>query len=189
MQKVSSWLERWSKGWVVLIGLAIFSAFLGLILPQQAQKAQQYSAGIGSPDSSLLYSADDLYRFAEAYGAEGRAEYIAARFSFDLIWPLAYTLFLATAISWLGQRSFQPNSRWRWLNLVPVIGLVLDYAENCGAALVIGRYPERTPIVDWLTPWLSASKWLFVNGSFVVLVGVGLRYIWRRFVKKTPQLG
>jgi len=67
-----------------------------------------------------------------------------------------------------------------------VIGLVLDYAENCGAALVMGRYPERTPIIDWLTPWLSASKWLFVNGSFVVLVGVGLLYIWRRVTKKTP---
>ncbi|MFD3162790.1 hypothetical protein [Herpetosiphon sp. NSE202] len=183
MRRFSRWLERQSKGWLVLVGLAIFAGFLGFVLPQQAQKSQQYSADVGSPDSSLFYSADDLYRFAEAYGPEGRAEYVAARFSFDLIWPLAYTLFLATAISWLGQRAFADGSNWRLLNLVPVIGLGLDYAENCGAALVMGRYPERTPIIDWLTPWLSASKWLFVNGSFVVLVAVGLVYLWQRIKK------
>ncbi len=187
MRAVSQWLERQGKGWLVVVGLAIFIGFLGFVLPQQAEKAQQYSAGIGSPDSSLFYSAADLYRFAEAYGTEGRAQYVAARFSFDLIWPLAYTLFLATAISWLGQRTFATGSRWRLLNLVPIIGLGLDYAENCGAALVMGRYPQRTAIIDWLTPWSSLSKWLFVNGSFVVLVAVGLGYIWRRITKKTPQ--
>ncbi len=181
-RQVSGWLYRVSKGWVALAGLLLFAAFIGFVLPAQATQAESYTQGMDSPDGSFLYSADDLYRMAEAYGKEGRSAYIRARFTFDLVWPLVYLLFLATAISWVYAAAFAPGSIWRLLNLFPVLGAVFDYLENVGAVLVMARYPDSTPVVDVATPLFTAIKWFFVNGSFgVLLLGTGVA-IWRWIV-------
>lgn len=180
---LSNGLYRVSNGWLALLGLLIFAFFIAVILPAEAERAAATSGGAGSPDSSFFYSAEDLYGFADAYGPEGRAEYIRARFSFDVIWPLAYGFFFVMAISWTFGYAFDAGSRWRWGNLVPVLGVLFDFLENVSASLVMWRYPLRTPVVAELTPVFSLIKWTFVNGSFVVvLFGVaaaGWRW-WRR---------
>ncbi len=178
--RLSQKLIHFSTGWVVLISTLIFLVFLLFVLP--AQSAQTDHAA--SPDTSFFYTADDLYQMAEAYGENGRAAYIRARYSFDVIWPLAYTLFLITATGWLAGKIFQPGSNWRMLTLVPLLGLLLDYLENISAVLVMARYPTRTPIVALLTPVFTLLKWLLVYASFaipvVLLVLLGMRAVRKR---------
>ena len=65
----------------------------------QAADTEIYAEEVGTPDLSLYYSPNELYRMADAYGVSGRAEYIRVRFTFDLIWPLIYTFTLVTVIS------------------------------------------------------------------------------------------
>ena len=174
-KRISDWLHRISTAWVALAALVVFVAFSAVVLPRQAAAAERYSGEAGSPDTSFFYLAGDLYRMAEAYGEQGRAAYVRSRFTFDLIFPVVYTLFLSTAISWLYRRAFAPGSPWRWANLAPVLGAVFDYLENASASLVIARYPARTPVVDALAPVFTFTKWIFVGGSFVLLVlGVGV---------------
>ena len=110
---------------------------------------------------------------AEAYGEQGRSAYILARFTFDVIWPIVYTLFLATSISWLFVRGFPQESRWRLANLAPVLGMFFDYLENLSTSWVMFSYPLTSPVVAWLAPFFTATKWIFVNGSFVLLI-IGL---------------
>ena len=105
-KRISDWLRRISTGWVALAALLIFLLFSALVLPQQATKAEKETGSPDSPDMSFFYSPSDLYEMAEAYGEQGRKAYVEARFTFDLIWPLVYTLFLATAISWVFGRAF-----------------------------------------------------------------------------------
>lgn len=164
----SLWLERSARGRIVLLALAVFLLFTALVLPAQAAAASRTAAGAGSPDMSFSYSSRDLYRMAEAYGAQGRAAYIRARFTFDLLWPLVYTFFLASAISWL-LRGVQP-AQLRLLNLLPVLGAFFDYLENLSTSLVMLRYPQPTPILDHLAPLFTLVKWILVYGSFVVLL-------------------
>ena len=104
LRDLSEWLERISSRWVVLIALVIFLLFTALVLPRQASSAASTAGDAGSPDMSFFYSPRDLYGMAEAYGSQGRVDYVRARFTFDLIWPLVYTFFLATAISWVNRR-------------------------------------------------------------------------------------
>lgn len=175
IRQISDFFYRFSSGWMALLGLLVFALFLGFVLPGQAAQAESYTQGAESPDGSFFYSTAALYEMAEAYGEAGRAAYIRARFTFDLVWPLAYLLFFATSISWVYGRAFAPGSRWRLLNLFPLAGVLFDYLENIGAALVMARYPAPTPGVDVLTPFFTAVKWIFVNGSFgVLLVGVAV---------------
>jgi hypothetical protein len=88
-----------SAGWVALAGLIIFLLFSALALPRQATSAGKETGGSDSPDTSFFYSPSDLYGMAEAYGQRGREACVRARLTFDLIWPLVYSLFLATSIN------------------------------------------------------------------------------------------
>ena len=181
-KQISDWLHQVSTGWVVLSALAIFLLFSALVLPGQAARAETDTGNAGSPDTSFFYSADDLYRMAEVYGQQGREAYVRTRFTFDLIWPLVYTMFLSTSISWVFSKAFTPDSRWQRANLAPVLGAMLDYLENLATSLVMLRFPNQTVVVDVLAPAFSLVKWVFVMGSFVLLlVGVAVSvWHWNR---------
>ena len=167
-QRLSDWVVRLSKGRIVLIALVTFLLFTALVLPRQALAAERSAGGAGSPDTSFFYSAQDLYQMAGAYGQQGRAAYVRARFTFDLIWPLVYTFFLATTISWLLRGA--STSLLHRLNLVPIFGALFDYLENISTSLVMLRYPQPTATVDRLAPFLTLSKWILVFCSFVLLI-------------------
>jgi hypothetical protein len=178
--RLSAWLGRVSTGWVALVTLVGFLLFSALVLPRQAASAAGESGGAASPDTSLWYSPAALYRMAEEYGPEGRAAYVRARYTFDVAWPLVYGAFLVTSIGWLTGRTFPPDSLWRRATLVPVLGVLFDFLENMATSLVMARYPARTDPAAWGAPVLTLVKWIFVGGSFVLLVVVFVMAVWRR---------
>ncbi len=185
-KNLSDWLHKKSTGWVAIGGVVIFILFTALVLPEQAAQAEQNSAGADSPDLSFYYSPEELYQMAETYGEAGRQEYIRARFTFDLFWPIVYALFLVTSISWLTRRAFSPGSFWQRTNLVPVWAMLLDYLENISTSLVMFRYPTRTPVVDFVAPLFTSIKWTLVGGSFVLLliaIGAGIT----TWIKRSSQ--
>jgi hypothetical protein len=184
IKRFSMWLYRVSTGKVTLLCFALFLLFSLLALPGQTAGADTYGEGIGSPDLSFFYSAQDLYDMAEAYGEAGRAAYIQARFTFDLVWPVMYTIFLATVISWVFVRAISPYSWVRISNIFPILGMIFDYLENISTSIVMGRYPIQTGILDSLASIFTLLKWVFLAASFILLVvGLGLavaRWVERR---------
>lgn len=186
--RLSQRLISLSQGWVALIALAIFLLFSVLVLPGQAAQSAARTGGAAQPDTSLIYSTDDLYKMAEAFGLAGRQAYIQARLTFDVVWPMVYGLFLIVAISWLAGRAFPVGHPARLLNLAPAVGMLFDYLENSAAVIVMARYPLRTPVVDLLAPVFTFTKWVFVGGSFVVLLAVAAVAGWR-WIARRPQRG
>jgi hypothetical protein len=74
---------------------------------------------------------------------------------------------------------------WERLNLLPVFGLLFDYLENGAAVVVMARYPDLTPILPQIAGVFTAIKWIFIGGSFAVLVlGVSLTFWHRLRIKK-----
>ena len=184
MITLSTWFTRVSKGWLALILTALIIAFMIWVLPDQSAKAEAYSGEIGSPDTSFFYRPEKLFQIADAYGEAGREAYIRARFTFDLLFPLVYGVFLISTISWFLGRSTNPGSRLRLLNLVPLIGVLFDFFENIAASLVIGAYPNRLVWAAVLASAFTVIKWLFVYTSFIVLLAVFILWLIRR---KNPQ--
>jgi hypothetical protein len=178
--RLSGFLHSISPGWVVILALLLFVSFTALVAPAQAELAESYAGDAGSPDLSFIYSTGDIYRFAELYGERGREAYIRARFTFDLAFPAVYTLFLTTALSWLSRRAFSPGSRWQRANLSPILAMLFDYGENVSVSLVMARYPERTPVIDWLAPAFTFLKWVLVGASFLLLLVLAAMALLRR---------
>lgn len=180
MNKLSQALYRLSSGPVTLAALVVFILFMVFVLPSQAQKADAASGGAGSPDTSYFYSSADLAQMAEAHGEEGRAAYVYARFTFDLVFPVVYLAFLVTSISWLLNKALpEPGNVWRLLNLFPVLGAFFDYCENIAAAVFMMKYPSPAPIAGFTAPIFTLIKWFFVDGSFIVLLLAGVMALWR----------
>jgi len=177
---LSSTIHRLASGRVALAATVIFVLFTALVLPRQAAEAEAASGGASSPDTSFWYTPAELYQTAEAYGPAGRQAYIRARWTFDVIWPVVYTVFLAATLSWVYRHAVTASSPWLRVNLVPIVGMGLDYLENLATSLVMARYPAELPVVAQLAPVFTLSKWLFVNGSFVLLLAGGALALWRR---------
>jgi len=159
-----------SRGWVALLAVVLFLLFSSLTLPAQSALAEKSSAGAGSPDTSLFYSGEQLYQLAGAYSEEGRQAYLYARWTFDVAFPLIYTFFLVTTVSWSLNKVLPHASNWRLLNLVPLAAMLLDFMENSMTSLVMARYPQTCLLGQFLAPVFTPLKWFGVGASFLILV-------------------
>lgn len=168
MRNLSETLYALSTGRRALLGLIVFLLFTALVLPAQAEKAAAYTVH-GSPDGAFWYTPAELKRMAADYGAEGRQAYANARWQFDILWPLVYAFFLTTALSFVYAKGGLCGNA-RLLNLVPLTGMLLDFAENLSTSWVMLRYPAPAPLAAALAPVFTLLKWLFVNGSFLLLL-------------------
>jgi hypothetical protein len=159
-----------SVWWLALTSIVIFAAFAATVLPEQAERTESFSNGAQAPDTSLYYSADDLREVAEAYGPDGRDEYVTDRYTFDVAWPIVYLFFLTTTVSWLLSSRLGRRNRWRLLNLLPLLAFLFDIAENVSVSVVLSRYPDSTPVLADVAFVFTAAKWVTINLAFVALV-------------------
>lgn len=187
MRRLSVWLVEISKGWLALLSLLIFVLFMIFVLPDQADKAEVYSQGGDSPDTSFFYRPAELFQMAENFGEFGRQAYIRARFTFDLIFPAVYGLFLVTSISWFAKRTFPKGNGWRLMNLVPAAGVLLDLLENTTASIVMATYPNQSILVGWLASVFTLLKWVFVYGSFIVLLLVAFIWLYKQIKNRVVE--
>jgi hypothetical protein len=187
LKKLSAWMTRVSNGWVALSTLIIFLLFTAFVLPGQSSRAAVNTGSAKTPDLSLYYTADELYQMAEAYGGEGRVAYVRARFTFDLVWPLVYMIFLSTEISWVYGKAFAMGSPWRLTNLTPIFGAVFDYLENIFTSLVMIVFPKQVPVVGMLAGLCTVAKWMLLGTSFILLLyGIAVG-IWRYVRTRKPR--
>lgn len=170
MQRISQYFYSKSSFWVFLITLALFVLFLLVVLPAESDRSAQVAGSVTSPDTTFYYTRDQLYQIAEDFGQEGRLYYLDSRISFDIVWPLVYTFFLINTISWILNKTILEESKLRLLNLVPLAGILLDYLENITNMVVMFRYPQPTDIIASLAGIFTSLKWVFVGGSFLILL-------------------
>ena len=187
LTRLSNWLRQRSTGRIALLALVVFVAFMAVEFSGGETLSEDPVFSVGVPDVSFYYTAERLYEMAESYGEQGRARYIESARTFDLWWPLVYTFFLATSLSWLTRRLFAEGSLWQRANLVPIIGMLLDYAENISVATVMGRYPEPTPILASLAGILTVLKWLFVGGAVLLVLALAILLLWRGVTRRTSS--
>ena len=179
LEKLSTICIQISTGPTTLLASILFISFVIFILPDQAKKMEAALGSSQSPDLSVWYSPSELYGMAEEYGEAGRAEYIRIRYTFDLLWPLVYSTFLLSALNWIFVRRLSIQRNPKFLTLLPLAAIFLDYLENTTTSIVMFRYPLKTQIIDQAAPLLTFLKWVSVSGSFLVLCLGLILLAWR----------
>ncbi len=160
----------------VLWVLAAQLLFSLIIFPAAQYKFDLTGAGV--PDLQFGLTPDRLYSIFEAYGAEGRRFYFWAEIFADSIYPLIYNGFGILLLSLLLKQLYPENSRWRLLNLWPLLVLVCDYIENTFILLVLSHFPERHDDLARIAALAQWGKWLTLGAGIImllVLAGMVLR--------------
>jgi hypothetical protein len=152
---------------IVFLSLLIFMSFIILVLPQEAAKSEAFGLN-ESIDTSFYYTSQDIYRIAQSYGEEGRAFYIRQRFTFDLVWPIAYTQFILIASAYF----YKKTKLLKASNLlyVSLVAAGFDYLENIMTSTVLYRFPQTTPIIAEMAGIMTLLKWSTLSLSFLILI-------------------
>ena len=167
MKKMIPFKLKHANGYASLITLIIFIVFVIFVLPNESQKSEALGL-ISGPDTSFFYTANELYRIADAYGIIGRQFYIRQRFTFDIIWPVAYGAFLYINSIYFYKKN--KINKHIYLLYLPIVAVVFDYLENIMTSIVMYRYPNQTIIIDHMAGFMTSLKWITLSASFVVLV-------------------
>jgi hypothetical protein len=183
-------IDFFSNKYITLLFAGIFILFLLIVLPDQSKKAAEYTPENGSFDTSFYYSPSSVDEKIDAYGDDGRTAYIINRWTFDLIFPLVYGLFIFSAVSFSVKR-FQGEilSSWLWVLVAPM-AVFFDLMENTFVSLAMGFYPHQYMIFAYLASISTVLKWVFVNTGMVlavvfpVLVGISRLIDFRNKLKR-----
>jgi len=167
------WLNRLSRGWLVVVLGCVFVAFLLFVLPQMAERSQSYAAGVGTPDTSLTYTPETLYAMFDAYGPAGRQQYLHGRYTFDLAFLLAYGLFLSAWIGYSFTKVWPTKPDGRGWARVGLAAMGADFVENLSLALIVVIYPRPVIALAALAAIATPVKWILVTLALVLAV-VGL---------------
>jgi hypothetical protein len=155
----------------VLVVTLIFVLFTATILPYEA--ARGVSVGLTeSIDTSFLYSPADLFSIIGNYSHEVRLAYVYQRFTFDLIWPLVYGLFIYVTTKYLLSKV---NRKYNLLIIFPISAVIFDFLENISVSILMLIYPIELNIVALFASLYTALKWITLSYSFIqiiILIGV-----------------
>lgn len=151
---------------VIFIGFNIYFSNAAKELNELAQQEVKIL------DLSFGYSFDDIKLFFEQIGSEGRLLY-AKISKVDMIYPIAYGLFLMSLISFFAKN----NSKLLLLNLFPFTIIILDFVENISIQKMLTHFPNIGAEMVSFTSVITQSKWIFVGLSiFSVFILLGRFY-------------
>jgi hypothetical protein len=147
--------------------LIIFAAFTATVLPNEALRGVE--AGLTqSIDTNILYSVEDLYLIISGYSREVRLAYIYQRFTFDLIWPLIYGLFIVITTAYLLIKI--KIKRLNNLIYFPLTAILLDFLENISVSILMFIYPIRINAIALLASLFTTLKWITLSYSFIQII-------------------
>jgi hypothetical protein len=125
------------------------------------------AVGSESPDTSFFYKGETLYDVAQSYGEAGRGRYIFLRWTFDLVWPLVYLLFLVSVTAQLCKAY---NKKWlNYIIWLPIVATVFDYIENSLLTIFMMLFPSRIFWLGTLAGLATVIKWTLLYLSFALI--------------------
>lgn len=107
----------------------------------------------------MSYSSEEAHAVLTAQGEAGRAFYRQLLLSTELFFPAIYRTFNVLFITFLLGRWFSQENRWRYVCLLPWVGMMADYVENMLVVRMLGVYPKQTPIVATIASAVTKLKW------------------------------
>jgi flagellar biosynthesis protein FlhB len=151
MKKWTSKKTRWIIGLIMVFFIIVVLPFMSWLFLYQIGVSAQ-------PDVTFFYPKEYLFELASLYGSEGIKLYIILRYTFDLIWPVVYTVFLFVFLTF-----FYKGSRVYPFAIATVfLSVFFDLCENIGATIVFAQFPTRLEGCALFTSVSSSLKWGFL---------------------------
>ena len=168
----SKLLDRIANWPVLVLLLAMYSLFAGYLLPQAEQRMNALAGkALGPIDLTFGINPERTLRMVADYGPAGRAYYATTEMTFDVVYPLIYSLLFAVVLTMLYRTAAAPVLHR--IQLLPVAALLLDLLENATIVTLLNTYPGQSQPVAMVCEVVKLLKWV-VAGLLLTLVLAGL---------------
>ncbi len=179
MEQISNWFHKYARLWIIIIFMGLFIVMMNIIPLIPLDQALINNESLDLPSFNTPVK---IYSLLGSYGSLGRQQIVILALTWDLLFPISYTLFFGLLISWLLQRGFPRNSKWQKANLV-VLGGIFDLLENACTVILIAFYPNKLIPIAWAKTLFTMTKYCFGIPIFGILVIAIIASIIHRFKK------
>ncbi|MCB0512085.1 MAG: hypothetical protein R2760_01230 [Chitinophagales bacterium] len=166
--------------WIMLILYAVIG--FGIIPYKTAQMQQQYGEHLMPFDLTFGYDKAFADSFLDQLGENGRTEYVQFVKIYDSIYPFIYGGLLLTMLTLLISRGGYTHSKWRVLNLLPILIVLVDFGENTCSIYNTTHFPSYSLTLLKIGSVLTQIKWSLVLLTFIAIIYFGFKAFKRRRV-------
>ncbi len=157
---------------LTVLELAVLGTVNGLDFPLSVPYLHRVT-GQGYLDFCSFCTSTAVQTQVDALGVQGRMLQALLLCSIDIVIPTLSCLFGIAALSALTRSWRVLGSSIEWVLALPVIAMLLDFAENGTIVGLLIRYPARAPVLAGLEGLFSGLKTLAygsVLASIVILL-------------------
>ena len=158
-------LSKWATGRSVLLLLAVFLLFNLVLIPAWYPKFQTL-------DTLATYTPEQAYSQIASYGEQGRQQYLVTELTLDALYPLSTALFFGLLTIYSFRRGFPQHPWTRWLAVIPLAELAVDYLENASVVAMLLRYPAEVPVVAAAANVFTMAKFALTLPELVFVIGL-----------------
>ena len=169
---LSNLAHRYASGRNILIFFVVQMLISAVLLPYMQTKFDPLGV-LGVLDLKFGFTPDEAYNMLSAYGEEGRKVYFLIEACIDIIYPIIYTITNLLLLSFVFKRGFPADSFIQKLNILPLLVIIADLAENSGIITILNAFPERADSAANFASTAGIFKWI-TFGISIVLFLIGL---------------
>lgn len=158
---------------LLMLSFALMFVVNFIDLPNTVPRIIHLSGGTGILDTELTYSSVKAYQVLNSQQTVGRHAYLKFLTTFDMIFPLIYSLALSVTITVLFRLIFSSIVWIQKLSLVPLIAGMFDYLENIAIIIMLTKYPVHVDGIACIAGYFTLGKWIFSFISLLFIV-IGL---------------
>ena len=143
------------------------------------------SGGTNILDFETRYTADFAYNLLKSMGEAGRDFYLTKVMVLDIFFPPSLMLFMFCWVSLLLKRVTNSGNKLRYVIILPLIYLLLDYTENIEITAMLINYPARLATICITTGIITSIKKTTVLICLIAFVGLAVA---RKIIKDYDEI-
>jgi hypothetical protein len=189
LQKLGYRLQQMANQKNFFLLLAAYGIYMPVFffadVPFGLSRIESYAQGTSILDVELFYTAEQAYQRLALFGEQGRAVYFNILMG-DLIYPALLGGLLSVSITLLFRRLNFSSAYWKYLGLLPLANMALDYTEDALLLSLLQSYPDQLPLTAAAAGVVTLAKNIAGMLGFLAL-GFGLLALLFRQRRQTGQ--
>jgi hypothetical protein len=162
----------------------VITVIVGVIITRLSANLAEISGGLSILDTRFSYTSSDAYTLFERLGSEGRRLYQIMHTSLDVIFPVAYSLFLASAAIWLCKLLGIKKPLKGIVTIAMCLGGLTDLLENLLITVLVHQFPKQLPALVSTSQAFTQIKFILIGLAFLLLLVLAGIYLSRKMRRK-----
>ncbi len=179
--KFHSLFEKWASWKSVLLFFALQMLFSIIIMPAASGSSDH---NLPVLDLQFFYTPRQAYEIIGTYSPSMRQAAAITRLTLDVVYPLIYGMMLTFLLTLTFRRAFAPRPLADAAIFIPWGGVLFDYLENIGFAVMFLSYPKEYYFLAQVSAVFTALKWTLIGVAFVLALAGGVKLAFTKSIER-----